>query len=248
LRTLGLDVTVVNPQTAPLEHVLGPEVGGVLADVHRDHGVRLMLGDSAASFEGSHRVERVVTGQGLTIPCDFVVLGLGVEPVTDLLRGSGVKVDNGVLVDELCRTNVEGIFAAGDVANHYHPVCERHIRVEHWQHAIRHGEAAALSMLGKAQPYRDIHWFWSDQYDVSLQYSGFPTPWDDVVVRGSLEQRTFAAFYLSEGRVQAVATVGRDDDLGRANALIESRAVVDREALRNDDTDLAALAGAGQSS
>ncbi len=242
LRTLGLDVTVVNPDTVPLEHVLGAEVGGVLADAHRDHGVRLVFGDSAAAFEGSHRVERVVTGKGVTIPCDFVVVGLGVEPVTDLLRGSGVQVDNGVLVDELCRTNVEGIFAAGDVANHYHPVCERRVRVEHWQHAIRHGEAAALSMLGKGQPYRDIHWFWSDQYDVSLQYSGFPTAWDDLVIRGSLEQRSFAAFYLSEGRVQAVATVGRDDDLGRANALIESRTVVDPEALRSDDTDLAALA------
>ncbi|MDP9343029.1 MAG: FAD-dependent oxidoreductase [Actinomycetota bacterium] len=243
LRTLGLDVTVIDRGMAPLERVLGADVGSCLAAAHRDHGVRLVFGDTVARFEGSHRVERVVTAGGLTLPCDFVVVGLGVEPVTDLLAGSGVEVDNGILVDERCRTNVDGIYAAGDVANHFHPVFQRRIRVEHWQHAIRHGEAAANSMLEKGEPYRDIHWFWSDQYDVSLQYSGFHTDWDDLVVRGSIDERHFAAFYLKESRVQAVVTVGRDDDLGRATALIESRTPVDRDALASEDTDLSALAG-----
>jgi 3-phenylpropionate/trans-cinnamate dioxygenase ferredoxin reductase subunit len=243
LRTLGLEVTVVERGTAPLERVLGAEVAACLAAAHRDHGVRLVFGDTVARFKGSHRVERVVTAAGLTLPCDFVVVGLGVEPVTELLAGSGVEIDNGIAVDELCRTNVEGVYAAGDVANHFHPVFQRRVRVEHWQHAIRHGEAAANSMLGRGEPYRDVHWFWSDQYDVSLQYSGFHTDWDDLVVRGSIDERRFAAFYLKEARIQAVVTVGRDDDLGRATALIENRTPVDRDALAREDTDLSALAG-----
>ncbi len=243
LRTLGMDMTVIERGRAPLERVLGPEVGECLATAHRDHGVRLVFEDTVDRFEGSHRVERVVTAGGLTLPCDFVVVGLGVEPVTGLLAGSGVEVDDGILVDERCRTNVDGIYAAGDVANHFHPVFQRRVRVEHWQHAIRHGEAAAHSMLGGGEPYRDVHWFWSDQYDVSLQYSGFHTDWDDLVVRGSIDDRRFAAFYLKEGRVQAVVTIGRDDDLGRATALIEHRTPVDRDALASEDTDLSALAG-----
>jgi 3-phenylpropionate/trans-cinnamate dioxygenase ferredoxin reductase component len=243
LRTLGLDVTVIERGTAPLERVLGAEVGACLAAAHRDHGVRLVFGDSVDRFEGSHRVEQVVTAGGFTLPCDFVVVGLGVEPVIDLLAGSGVEVDNGILVDELCRTNVESIYAAGDVANHFHPIFERRVRVEHWQHAIRHGEAAAHSMLGDGEPYRDVHWFWSDQYDVNLQYSGFHTDWDDLVVRGNIDDRRFAAFYLKDGRVQAVVTVGRDDDLARATALIEHRTPVDRDALAREDTDLSTLAG-----
>jgi len=128
------------------------------------------------------------------------------------------------------------------VANHFHPVFQRRVRVEHWQHAIRHGEAAAHAMLGREEPYRDVHWFWSDQYDVNLQYSGFHTEWDDLVVRGSIDQRDFAAFYLKESRIQAVVTVGREDDLSRATALIENRTPVDPDVLAREDTDLAALA------
>ncbi len=209
LRQKGLSVTGIDGNVAPLARVLGEQVGGVLEAIHRDKGVRMHFEDRVASFEGTQRVERVVTAGGLTVDCDFVVLGLGVEPVTDFLERSGIELDNGVVVDELCRTSVEGIFAAGDVANHNNPVFGRRLRVEHWQNAIKHGQAAAVSMLGKGSPYRAVYWFWSDQYEVNLQYAGYHTEWDELVVRGSLEDRNFLAFYVKEGRVLAAVGIGR---------------------------------------
>jgi 3-phenylpropionate/trans-cinnamate dioxygenase ferredoxin reductase subunit len=158
-----------------LERVLGEEVGDVLAEIHREKGVGLLFGDSVDAFEGSNRVERVVTRAGRTIECDFAVIGVGVEPAAELAVATGVELDNGIVVDEYCRTSVEGVYAAGDVANHYHPVFERRIRVEHWDNALKHGPAAARNMVGKDEAYEDIPWFWSDQYDTNLQYAGFHT-------------------------------------------------------------------------
>jgi 3-phenylpropionate/trans-cinnamate dioxygenase ferredoxin reductase subunit len=233
LRVRGVEVTAVDGGKVPLQRVLGEEIGAVLAAIHADHGVRMIREDRIAAFEGSGRVERVLTAGGESLECDFVVLGLGVEPVTEFLAGSGVEIDNGVLVDELCRTNVEGIFAAGDVANHRHLILGR-IRVEHWQNAIKHGRAAALSMMGKGAPYRDVYWFWSDQYDQNLQYAGFAMTWDQLVIRGSLEARDFTAFYLKGGQVIAAVALNRGDDIEPARELIASAAKVDPELLRLD--------------
>jgi 3-phenylpropionate/trans-cinnamate dioxygenase ferredoxin reductase subunit len=242
LRRRGLEVTAIDGNRAPLERVLGADVGGVMAGIHRDQGVELIFEDRVASFEGNRRVERVVTTNGKTIECDFAVVGLGVEPNVDLLTGTDVQLDNGVVVDELCRTNVEGIYAAGDVANHYHPVFARRIRIEHWQNAIMHGRAAALSMLDKGKPYDEIHWFWSDQYDHNLQYAGYHTEWDDLVVRGSLAERNFVAFYLKDGRIQAAVGLNRGTDVHRAMPLIKARGTVDPVRLREEETDLRVLA------
>src|SRR5690606_3451822 len=123
-------------------------------------------------------VESVVTKGGRRFPCDLAVVGVGVEPVVDFLDGSGIAIDNGVLVDEYCRTNVDDVYAAGDVANHWHPVFGRRMRVEHWQNAMQQGAAAARSMIGTGQPYGAIHWFWSDQYDQNLQYAGHHHGWE----------------------------------------------------------------------
>ena len=238
LRQKGLSVTGIDGNVAPLARVLGEQVGGVLEAIHRDKGVRMHFEDRVASFEGTQRVERVVTAGGLTVDCDFVVLGLGVEPVTDFLEGSGIELDNGVVVDELCRTSVEGIFAAGDVANHNNPVFGRRLRVEHWQNAIKHGQAAAVSMLGKGSPYRAVYWFWSDQYEVNLQYAGYHTEWDELVVRGSLEARNFLAFYVKEGRVLAAVGIGRGEEVQRCMPLIEAGAPVDPDKLSDEAVDL----------
>jgi 3-phenylpropionate/trans-cinnamate dioxygenase ferredoxin reductase subunit len=238
LRQKGLSVTAIDGNVAPLARVLGEQVGGVLEGVHRDKGVRMHFEDRVASFEGTQRVERVVTAGGLTLDCDFVVVGLGVEPITDFLEGSGIELDNGVVVDEWCRTNVEGIFAAGDVANHYNPLFGRRLRVEHWQNAIKHGHAAAISMLGKGSPYRDVYWFWSDQYEINLQYAGYHTEWDELVVRGSLEDRSFLAFYVKDGRVLATVGIGRGDDVQRCMPLIEAGAPVDPDKLSDEGVDL----------
>jgi 3-phenylpropionate/trans-cinnamate dioxygenase ferredoxin reductase subunit len=246
LRQRGVEITAVDGGTVPLERVMGQEVGGVLAGIHRDHGVDLVFRDQLAALEGDDRVERVVTRAGRTLECDFAVVGVGVQPVAELAAEAGIEVDNGVLVDELCRTSVTSVYAAGDVANHYHPVFRRRIRTEHWQNARRQGRAAALNMLGKAVPYDEIHWFWSDQYDHNLQYAGFHTEWDDIVVRGSLEDRKFAAFYLKDGRVQAVVAIDRGREVMRSMPLIKGGQPVEEDKLRDETVDLQWLAEASR--
>jgi 3-phenylpropionate/trans-cinnamate dioxygenase ferredoxin reductase subunit len=208
--------------------------------------VDLVFRDQLAALEGDDRVERVVTRAGRTLECDFAVVGVGVQPVAELAAEAGIEVDNGVLVDELCRTSVTSVYAAGDVANHYHPVFRRRIRTEHWQNARRQGRAAALNMLGKAVPYDEIHWFWSDQYDHNLQYAGFHTEWDDIVVRGSLEDRKFAAFYLKDGRVQAVVAIDRGREVMRSMPLIKGGQPVEEDKLRDETVDLQWLAEASR--
>ena len=152
-----------------------------------------------------------------------------------------MKVDDGIVVDELCRASAEGIFAAGDVANHFHPVFGRNIRTEHWQNAIRHGEAAARNMLDRAQPYREIPWFWSDQYEHNMQYTGFHTEWDEVVIRGKPEDRDFVAFFVKGGKVQAVFAMNQGSVMGDAAALIGTGAAVDASTLADEAVALQSL-------
>jgi len=242
MRQCGLEVTAIEPFKTPLYRALGEDIGLVVEGLHRDHGVALILGDAVAAFEGKGRVERVVTRDGRRIECALAVFGLGIEPVTELVAGTGVRVDNGIVVDDHCRTNVPGVFAAGDVANHYHPVCGRQMRVEHWQNGIKQGAAAARSMLGRGQPYDEVHWFWSDQYDANIQYAGFHAAWDAVVVRGSLAERKFLAFYMAEGRVESVVAVNQGRDLRRTLPIIKARVAIDPARLADPNVDLRTLA------
>src|SRR5215207_5349256 len=241
LRQSGVEVVVVDRNKVPLRRVLGEEVGRVIEGIHRDHGATLIFEDTVAAFEGADRVERVVTQGGRRIECDFVVVGLGVEPVTELLADTSVEIDNGIVVDEFCRAGVTGIYAAGDVANHYHPVFERRIRVEHWQNALNQGPAAARNMLRKGEIYDEVPWFWSDQYDYNLQYAGFHTEWDELVVRGSMEERNFVAFYRKDGRVLAAVAANRGRDLRRSMRLIKAQRPVDAIKLQDPDVDLRTL-------
>ena len=241
LRQRGLEVHVVAGGRAPLDRVLGEDVGGVLEAIHRDRGVEMTFDDQVTAFEGDGRVEAVRTANGLVLECDFVVLGLGVEPVAGFLQGSGIEVDDGVLVDERCRATVDGVFAAGDVANHRHPLFGR-VRIEHWNNAIAQGRAAALNMMGRDTVYDEVHWFWSDQYDHDIQYAGYHRTWDDLVIRGALGSRSFAAFYLQEGRVRAVVSIDRPADVRDAMPLIAAGGAVDVGKLRDEDVPLADLA------
>jgi len=243
LRALGVAVTAVEPMPTPLFRVLGEDVGAAMAALHADHGVKLTLGDTVESFQGSGRVESVTTKSGKTIECNLVVAGIGIEPVTEIVEGTGVEVDNGILVDERCRTNVEGIYAAGDVANHFHPLFGRRMRVEHWQNAMRHGAHAAKSILGSAEPYTELHWFWSDQYDANLQYAGHHREWDELVFRGSVADRSFLAFYVKDGLVDAVVGFNRGKELRRAMGVVKARKPFDSAQLRDEDVDLKSLAG-----
>jgi 3-phenylpropionate/trans-cinnamate dioxygenase ferredoxin reductase component len=241
LRQRDLDVVAIDPSKAPLFRVLGETVGQTIAELHRAHGVRTIFEDRVAAFEGTQRVACVVTKGGLRLECDFVVVGIGIEPTVDMLAESGIQIDNGVVVDQYCQTNVSGIYAAGDVANHYHPFVGRHIRVEHWQNAVKQGAAAARNMLGKRIAYDEIHWFWSDQYDANLQYAGFHTKWDQLVVRGRLESDSYLACYVNDGRIDAAVGLNRAKDVRRVMPLIKARRAVNLEQLRDESVDLRAL-------
>ncbi|MGB2712963.1 MAG: FAD-dependent oxidoreductase [Vicinamibacterales bacterium] len=241
LRQKGLDVVAIDPSKTPLFRVLGEAVGQTIADLHRAHGVRTIFEDTVAAFEGTRRVKHVVTKAGLRLDCDFVVVGIGIEPAVEVLEGSGIPVDNGVVVDEYCQTNVSGVYAAGDVANHYHLIFDRRIRVEHWQNAIKQGAAAARNMLGKRIPYDEVHWFWSDQYEANLQYAGFHTTWEQLVVRGHLDSRSYLACYVNDGRIDAAVGLNRAKDVRRVMPLIKSRRAVDLEQLRDEGVDLRSL-------
>jgi 3-phenylpropionate/trans-cinnamate dioxygenase ferredoxin reductase subunit len=240
LRTIGLNVTVVEGKGAPLGGLLGDEVSGLIETVHRENGVEMHFGDIVASFEGSNHVERVITRGGLRLECDFAVIGVGIEPVTDIVRDTDMKLENGIIVDEYCRTSIEDIFAAGDVANHFHPLLGRHIRVEHWQNAIRQGVAAAKSMMGRGAPYKEVHWFWSDQYDINIQYAGFHVEADQVVMRGKPEERRFITFHLKDGVLMSAAAINRARDLDRSIPLIGSRQL-DVSSLADEAVDLRTL-------
>ena len=248
LRQLGVSVTAVLSGVGPLAGVLGDQVGSVMAAIHREKGVELLLDDRVAAFIGDGHVERVVTGRGATVECDFAVTGTGIDPAVELARESGIPIDNGIIVDERCRTNVADVYAAGDVANHLHPIFGR-LRVEHFNNAERQGRAAARSILGSTEPYADLHSFWSDQYEHALEYVGHARRWDQFVVRGSLEQRQFLGFYLGDGRVLAVMGLNRGGDpeldeggeLFAAKALVGKRLEVSPASLEDEKTDLRSL-------
>jgi 3-phenylpropionate/trans-cinnamate dioxygenase ferredoxin reductase subunit len=177
---LGLEVAAIDGHPVPLARALGPEVGAVLGDIHRDKGVELVLEDSVAAFEGKDAVEAVRTRKGRRLDCDLVVAGIGIVPNGELLAAAGAGVDDGILVDEHCRTSLPDVYAAGDVANHMHPLFGR-LRVEHWNHGERHGRAAARAMLGDDTPYDYVHSFWSDHYEHLVEYVGFAKSLDRLV-------------------------------------------------------------------
>ena len=241
LRHDGLEVTAIDPGRTPLARILGEAVGATLSALHESYGVRTIFHDSVATIEGTSRVEAVTTAAGVRVPCELVVLGIGVEPAVDFLEGSDVHIGNGVVVNEYCATNVAGIYAAGDVANHYHPVFGRHIRVEHWQNAMRQGAAAAANMLGELVPYDDIPWFWSDQYDANIQYAGYHSSYDEVAIRGRLDGASYSAFYLSGGVLMAAVGFNSAKDVRRAMPLIKARQRLDANQLRDDSVDLRTL-------
>lgn len=241
LRHAGLKVVAIDPSKTPLFRVLGEAVGKALAEIHRAHGVRAIFEDTVAAFEGTRRVSHVVTKGGQRLDCDFVVVGIGVEPVVDMLTDSSIHVENGVVVDEYCQANVSGVYAAGDVANYYQPTFGRHIRIEHWQNAIKQGTAAARNMLGKRVAYDEVPWFWSDQYEANLQYAGFHVKWEQLVVRGRLDSGSFLACYVNEGRIDAVVGLNRAKDVRRVMPLIKARRTVNLDELRDESVDLRSL-------
>jgi 3-phenylpropionate/trans-cinnamate dioxygenase ferredoxin reductase subunit len=240
LRHLGVDVTVVEMFETAMVKALGPRLGEVLASIHREHGVTLRFNDGVARFEGAGDVERVVMQDGERIECDLAVVGIGTVPATDAFRWFALAPDGGVEVDARLETAVPGIFAAGDVASHAHPTQGR-VRVEHFDNAIKTGQHAARAMLGSPDPFDDPHWFWSDQYEHHLQMGGVAIT-DDMVVRGSIEDRSFCAFFLDEaGVLRASVALNRPKECRRSLPLIRAEVAPDRDLLADPEVDLRTL-------
>jgi 3-phenylpropionate/trans-cinnamate dioxygenase ferredoxin reductase subunit len=239
-RERGMDVALVEPQSVPLEGVLGPELGAFYRDVHADHGVQLHLGTGVEAIEGDGRAERVRTSDGTVLDCTAVLLAVGVAPRTQLAEDV-LDVDNGILVDASLRASADGVFAAGDVANHAHPLFGR-LRVEHWANALEQGPSAARAMLGQDAVYDRVPYFFSDQYDVGMEYAGHSAPGDTVVFRGDPATREFIAFWLRDGRVTAGMNVNIWDVNEHLQELVRSGASVDPDRLRDPDVPLDELA------
>jgi len=242
-RQRGLEVTVIDPQPLPNERIFGPGVAAFYRDVHRQHGVELLLGEGVDGFEGDRAVARVRTASGRRIECDFAVVGIGVVPRTGLASDAGLEVSNGIVVDAKLQTAAPGIFAAGDVANAWHPFYGRPVRVEHWANALNQGPAAARAMLGQPVSYDRIPYFYSDQYDVGMEYSGYAPQWDEVIFRGDRESGEFIAFWLRGGRVAAGMNVNVWDVNPQIEALIRAQQPAEAAALADPRVTLDSLAG-----
>jgi 3-phenylpropionate/trans-cinnamate dioxygenase ferredoxin reductase subunit len=227
-RQLGVDVTLVDQTGVPLERVLGAEVGSWFATLHREHGVRLQMGAGVARIEGDRAVQGVELTDGTRIAARTVVLGVGVTPDVRLAQSAGLTVGDGIVVDDHLRTSAPDVFAAGDVASAWHPRYRSHIRVEHWSLALNQGTAAGRTMLDRGAAYDRLPYFFSDQYDSGMEYTGLHQPTDRLVLRGGLEEDRFQAVWLApDGRATAGMHVNDWGAIEPIKRLIESGRVMD---------------------
>jgi apoptosis-inducing factor 3 len=220
LRHRKLEVHVVAPEERPMERVLGPQFAGLVRALHGEHGIRFHLGDSATAIDG----RTVVLKSGGRIDADLVVAGIGVRPRIALAEAAGLKVDRGVLVDEYLETSCPGIFAAGDIARWPDPITGDRIRVEHWVVATRQGQAAARNMLGQRKPFREAPFFWSQHYDVPINYVGHAESYDDAQVEGDIAKRDGLVRLRRNGKALAVVSVFRDGESLKAEEAMERAA------------------------
>ncbi|WP_433426057.1 NAD(P)/FAD-dependent oxidoreductase [Microtetraspora malaysiensis] len=221
-RQAGCAVTIVVPSPTPLYRTFGPEIGEIFAALHRRHGVEVLLGVSAARLEGDGHVRTVVTSDGRSLPADDVVVGIGVAPNHELARSAGLEVADGIVVDASLRTSHPDIYAAGDVAEAMNPLLGRRVRVEHWANALNGGPAAARAMLGQDVVYDRVPYFFTDQFELGMEFSGDIAGHDRVVYRGSAESLEFIAFWLREDRVLAGMNVNVWDVTGDIQALVQA--------------------------
>lgn len=248
-RGYGMEVTVIEPEPTPLHAVLGPQMGAFFSDLHRDHGVRFHFGAKLTKIVGQDGMVQVVeTDDGEEHPAHEVLAAIGAAPRVSLARSAGLELagrGGGIAVDASLRTSDPHIFAAGDAAAEQHPLLGMRLRVEHWANALNSGPAAARAMLGQEVSYDRVPYFFSDQYDLGMEYSGWAPPgsYDEVLVRGDLGKREFVAFWLREGRVLAGMNANIWDVTEPIQRLIRSGRPVDRQALADPGTPLTSLAG-----
>jgi len=219
LRTRNLDVHVVAPERRPLERILGPEFGDFIRELHEEHGVVFHLEDTVTSIEGTNAKLK----SGATLPADVVVVGVGVRPRLQLAERAGVKIDRGVAVNEYLETSIPDIYAAGDIARWPDPHTGENLRIEHWVVAERQGQAVARNMLGQEQRFSEVPFFWSQHYDVPINYVGHAEKWDSVDIDGNIKSRDCLVRYRQNGKVLAVASIFRDIDSLKAEMSMEAR-------------------------
>ena len=242
-RQMGADVVLIDPAPTPLHRVLGDEVGAVFRSMHAEHGVALRMSTGVSALRGVDTVEAVVLDDGSIEAADVVVIGVGVTPRVEIAERAGLRTDNGIVVDEHLETSVAGIFAAGDVANAWHPHYQRHLRVEHWANALNQGITAGRNAAGNRDSYTRLPYFFSDQYDLGLEYVGHGSSDDAVTFRGDRDSREFIAFWHRDAIITAAMNVNVWDVVDDLKAIIETRSPIDLAQLTDPDVPLADLAG-----
>ena len=237
-RQMGADVVLIDPAPTPLHGVLGTRLGEQFRRLHADHGVDLRLGVGVHAVCGDKSADAVELDGGRREPADVVVVGVGVIPSTALAEGAGLRVDNGVVADQRLETSVPGIYVAGDAANPWHPHYGRHLRVEHWDTALHQGTVAGRNAAGHRDVYGRLPYFFSDQYDLGMEFVGRPEPGDEVTIRGDLDSRAFIAFWHRDGLVSAAMNVNVWDVVDDLRAIVASRSSVDPARLADTEAAL----------
>jgi 3-phenylpropionate/trans-cinnamate dioxygenase ferredoxin reductase subunit len=240
-RQMGAEVVLIDSAAVPLQRVLGHEIGKVFRSLHTDNGVQLRMKTGVVELRGTGRVEQVVLSDGQAEAADVVVIGIGVTPRVGLADTAGLKVDNGIVVDEHLQTSAPGVYAAGDVASAWHPHYEQRLRVEHWANALNQGVTAGTNAAGGTETYTRLPYFFSDQYDLGMEYVGYSEPGDTVVVRGNRDEREFIAFWQRDGVVTAAMNVNVWDVVEDLKAIAAGSRVLDPRRLADPSVALAEL-------
>lgn len=230
---LGLDVTVIEMADRVMSRVVSPHVSDFYQLEHTNHGVKLLLSTGLAAFNGKRRVKSVETDNDQKIPADFVVVGVGIMPNVELAEAAGLTIDNGIVVDDQCRTNDPDVYAIGDCTSHPNSIYDQHLRLESVHNALEQAKTAASNICGIETHYSQVPWFWSDQYDLKLQIAGLSQGYDQVVLRGDPASRSFACFYLLNGRLIAVDAINSPRDFMQSKALIADHTICDPQQLED---------------
>ncbi|MEL6868955.1 MAG: FAD-dependent oxidoreductase [Pseudomonadota bacterium] len=238
----GLEVHIVERESRLLSRVVSPQISDFYLDVHRTAGAHIHLGTQLASFGGAQHVDAVQLDDGVTLPADLVIVGVGVEPNTELADAAGITCDNGIVVNEFCETSADGVLAIGDCTNHPNPLLDRNLRLESVPNALEQARTAAATITGARKAYAQVPWFWSDQYDLKLQIVGLTDGYDATVIRGDMATRRFACFYLAEGRLIAVDAVNSPREFMFSKPLVAARAKVSPELLADPQQSLKDIA------
>ena len=238
---LGAQVTVIEMEDRVMSRVVSPPISAFYQEEHAAHGVDIMLSTGVSGFSGNGKVAAVDLADGKQLAADMVIVGIGIVPNTELASGAGLEVDNGIVVDDHCRTSDPGIYAVGDCTRHPNEILGFSVRLESVHNALEQAKTAASNICGEDSSYAQVPWFWSDQYDIKLQIAGLSQGYDQVVVRGEPQERSFACLYLKDGQLIAVDAVNSPKDFMQSKALIAAHAVIDPERLADTAVELKAL-------